>query len=68
MQEFFFSITELGRKANMNHGSVDRQVEKLLARGLLLEKRYGHVRMIEAAFDRFTIQFKKALGVKLIVA
>jgi len=43
----------------MNHGSVDRQVEKLLARGLLLEKRYGHVRMIEAVFDRLTIQFKK---------
>ena len=49
----------------MNHGSVDRQVEKLLARGLLLEKRYGHVRMIEAVFDRFTIQFKKGHGVKL---
>jgi len=41
--------SELGRKANMNHGSVHRQVEKLLARRLLPEKRYSHIRIIEAA-------------------
>ena len=41
----------------MSHGSVDRQVEK----------RYGHVKMIEAAFDRFTIQFMKGLGVNTTI-
>lgn len=60
------NITELGRKTQLNHTSVSHHVEKLLRLNLLVEKRYGKIRILVIAFDKFTIQFKKGVGVSLV--
>ena len=59
------NISLLARKADMNHSGVERHVTRLAEMGLLIEKRYGSIRMIKPAFNSFNIQFKKGLDVKL---
>ena len=48
------NISHLSRKTGLNHTSVDSHVRKLVALGLVEEKRYGALRMIKPAFDSLT--------------
>ena len=40
------NISHLSRKTGMNYTRVDRHVKKLTQKGLVEEKRYGNIRMI----------------------
>lgn len=59
------NISQLSREVGMNHGCVHGHIEKLKEFGLVKEKWYGKVRMLEADFDEVTIRFKKGLGSNL---
>ena len=61
------NISHIGRKANLNHGSVDLHVTKLKEMGLITENRYGAIRMFKPTFRSFSIQFRKGMDVKIIV-
>ena len=59
------NISQLSRKTGMNHTSVDRHVRRLMDMGLVTERRYGAIRMIEIAFESFIIRFRKKMGVSM---
>lgn len=59
------NITQLSREVGMNHGCVHGHIDKLKELGLVREKWYGKVWMLEADFDEITIGFKKGLGSNL---
>ncbi len=59
------NISQLSRRTGMNHTSVDRHVKKLTDMGLVIEKRYGNIRMVEVAFESFIIRFRKKTGVSM---
>ena len=65
VEEGGLNISQLSRRTGMNHISVDRHVRKLGDMGLVIEKRYGNIRMIEVAFESFDIQFRKKTGVRM---
>ncbi len=60
------NITHLSRKTELNHGSCDTHVKKLIKLGLLTEKRYDAIRMIKPVFDSFTICLKRGSNPKMI--
>ena len=62
------NISQLGRKTGLNHGSCDQHVRRLVDMGLVMEKRYGEMRMIRPAFDSLTVVFKKGMGVKAVLS
>ena len=59
------NISEVVRRAGMNYTSVERHLEKLKGMGLLREKRYGKIRIFEAAFKSIAIRFEKDRGVRI---
>lgn len=61
------NISLLARKAGMNHTQLERHIEKLVGMGLVEEKRYGALRIIKASFSSFSVQFKKGLGIKMLI-
>ena len=58
-------LTEVGRRTGMNYTSVERHLEKLKEMGLIREKRYGKIRIFEAAFKRIAVKFEKGKGVSV---
>lgn len=59
------NISEIARRAGMNYSSIEEHLEKLEKAGLIREKRYGKIRIFEAAFETLTIRFEKGKGVKI---
>ena len=62
------NISHLSRKTGLNHTSADRHVKMLVEKGLLEEKRYGKIRMINPVFDSFAVVFKRGMEVKMILS
>ena len=56
-------LTEVGRRTGLNYTSVKRHLEKLKEMGLVRERRYGRIRIFEAAFRKVTIRFERGRGV-----
>ncbi|UCH58135.1 MAG: helix-turn-helix domain-containing protein [Candidatus Bathyarchaeota archaeon] len=61
------NISEVGRRTGMNYTSVERHLEALKTMGLLREKRYGKIRIYEAAFNKISISFERNRGVRVEV-
>jgi len=59
------NISEVARRAGMNHSSVEGHLEKLKGMGLIREKRYGKIRIFEAAFGVLTVRFERGRGVEV---
>jgi len=59
------SITHIARSAGMNYSAVNGHLEKLKEHGLILEKRFGPIRIFDTTFDRFIVRFEKDEGVTL---
>ncbi|HUS79121.1 MAG TPA: helix-turn-helix domain-containing protein [Patescibacteria group bacterium] len=59
------NISEVGRRTGMNYTSVERHLEALTGMGLLREKRYGKIRIFEAAFRSLTVRFERQKGVRV---
>jgi len=59
------NITEVARKTGMNYTSVERHLEKLKGLGLLRERRYGKIRIFEAAFRTVVVRFERGKGVRV---
>ena len=66
-QEGEMNITALSRRVGMDHSSVDGHCEILRDAGLICEKRYGKIRILEADFMKFEVKLKKGLGAEIIV-
>jgi len=56
-------LTEVGRRTGMNYSSVERHLTKLKEMGLVRERRYGKIRIFDAAFDRIAVIFERGRGV-----
>jgi len=61
------NISEVARRAGMNYTSVNRHLTRLKGMGLLREKRYGKIRIFEAAFNKVTVSFERGRGVRVEV-
>ena len=61
------NVSEVARRAGMNYTSVERHLDKLKGMGLVREKRYGKIRIIEAAFDAISVRFERGQGVRVEV-
>lgn len=59
------NISEVTRRTGLNYTSVERHLRRLREMGLLREKRYGKIRIFEAAFRTVTIKFERGKGVKV---
>lgn len=59
------NISEVSRRTGLNYTSVERHLTKLEDMGLLKEKRYGRIRIFEAAFKSLTICFERGRPIKL---
>ena len=59
------NISEVTRRTGMNYTSVKRHLERLKEMGLLLEKRYGKIRIFEAAFKTVAVRFERGRGVRV---
>jgi len=55
------NISEVARRAGMNHSSVEGHLERLRGMGLVREKRYGKIRIFEAAFGVLAVRFERGL-------
>ena len=53
------NISEVSRRTGLNYTSVERHLVKLQRLGLLREKRYGKIRIFEAAFKSLRVVFEK---------
>ena len=53
------NVTEVARRTGMNYTSVERHLERLKGMGLVREKRYGKIRILEVAFQSITVRFEK---------
>ena len=60
-------ISHLSRRTNMNHSNVEGHCEKLKELGLIVEKRYGKVRVFEVDFNELELRLKKGFGVDFVV-
>jgi len=58
------SITELARKAGIDHVVADRIVKQLTGFGLLCEEYHGRSRLIKPNFRSYNILFIKNQGVE----
>ena len=63
MRELY--LTEVGRRTGMNYTSVERHLTKLKDMGLVREKRYGKIRIFEAAFKKVSVEFERGKGVSV---
>ena len=61
------NISMLSRKTGLNHGSCDRHIKKLLALGLVSERRYNNIRWIRPEFISLTIEFRRGMRPKMTV-
>lgn len=59
------NISEVTRRTGMNYTSVERHLVKLKGMGLLREKRYGKIRIFEAAFRTLAVRFERGRGVRV---
>lgn len=66
-EEGELNISQLSRRVGMNHTCVDGHVKKLKELGLVRERWYGKIRMLEADFDEVNIRFKKGFGADLSI-
>ena len=57
-------ISDVVRKAGMNHSSTERHLEKLKEMGLVGERRDGPIRIFEIAFNKVAVVFVRGQGVK----
>ena len=55
-------ITALVRRVGMDHTFVDGHWKTLRDAGLICEKRYGKIRILEVDFMYFEVKLKKGLG------
>ena len=67
VEEGEMNISQLARRVGMNHTTVDQHCERLIVLGLLREKRYDRIRILEVAFHEFEIRFKKGYGLDFSV-
>lgn len=61
------NISEVSRRTGLNYTSVERHLVKLQRLGLLREKRYGKIRIFEAAFKSLRVVFEKGRPVAVDV-
>ena len=62
------NISQICRKVGMNYSTVDRNVLILEEMGLIRQRWYGKIRMIDVTFDEFSIRFKRQLGIDIKIA
>jgi DNA-binding transcriptional ArsR family regulator len=67
VEEGEMNISLLARRTGMNHTSVDRHCEKLRELGLIREKRYDRIRVLEVGFQEFEVRLKRGYGLDMIV-
>jgi len=67
VEEGEMNISQLARRTGMNHTTVDRHCEKLRELGLIREKRYGKIRILEVDFQEFEVHLKKGYGLNMLV-
>ena len=53
------NISQLARRVGMNHTSVVRHVKRLKKAGLVNDKRYGTLRVLEFRPDTLTVTLRK---------
>ena len=53
------NISAVSCRTGLNHGSVDNHLRDLMRLGLVLEKRYGSIRIFEARFRALRVVFQK---------
>lgn len=61
------NISDVARRSGMNHGYTERHLEKLVEMGLVREKRFGSVRIFEAAFKDLVVRFERGRGLSVEV-
>ena len=66
VEEGEMNISSLARRTGLNHTAVDRHCEKLRKLGLIREKRYGKIRILEVDFHEFEVHLKKGYGLDLV--
>jgi DNA-binding transcriptional ArsR family regulator len=65
VEEGEMHISQLSRRTGLNHSSVDNHCHKLKELGLIREKRYGKIRILEPDFNELEIRLKKGHGLEL---
>ena len=60
------NISHLLKGTGLNFTGMDSHVKRLVELGLVVEKRYGEIRMIKPLFDSLSVVLKKGLSVKLV--
>jgi len=56
------NISQLARRTGLNYSTVDRHCELLRKLGLIKDKRYDRIRMLEADFHEIEVRLKKGYG------
>jgi DNA-binding transcriptional ArsR family regulator len=67
VEEGEMNISQLARRTGLNHTAVDGHCERLRELGLVREKRYGKIRILEVDFHEFKVRLKKGYGLDLLV-
>ena len=62
------NITQLARVSGLNYNSTRVHCETLKKLGLVREKQYGRIKIIEVVFDSFTIRFEKDEGLSMEIS
>ena len=62
------NISQICRKVGMNYTAVDRNILILEDMGLIRQRWYGKIRMIDVTFDEFSIRFKRQHGIDIKIA
>ena len=56
------NISQLARRTGLNYSTVDRHCELLRKLGLIKDKRYDRIRMLEVDFHEIEVRLKKGYG------